>query len=257
MSNTFSPLPPPWEEEDLAHSPVTSAVKSLAAELYARITSSRYSYGTRLPAERQFADEFKVSRNTVRHALDLLESSQIISRRAGSGSFVTFREAPSTEMSQPNPSSKTGVIFDDVAEATSPLELNVVRTIIEPETVRLAIINMSPRDIVKLEKILVKLEAVTTDAQEFSRWDVKFHLQIAEGTHNPLLIAIYRHINHVRAHAHWTTTKVKTLSPNRIRDYQKKHRSIFEAIEARDIESAVEFVKLHMMEVQRDLMSRY
>ena len=61
-------------------------------------------------------------------------------------------------------------------------------------------------------------------------------------------------INHVRNDAHWSTTREKTYSPNRIREYKQQHRSILEAIQARDIETAVELIKLHMTELQRDLM---
>ena len=90
--------------------------------------------------------------------------------------------------------------------------------------------------------------------EDFSKWDLQFHLEIARGTRNPLLIGVYELIDHVRRHAHWARNREKTLSPKRIREYQSKHRSIYDAIEALDIESAVEFSKLHMTEVQRDLM---
>jgi len=200
------------------------------------------------------AQEFGVSRNTVRQALDLLASCKIVSRKPGSGSFVIHQVSnpvsgmPATAASEPDGAGA------DIAEITSPLELNVVRTIIEPEMVRLAVINMSARDIGNLREVLEKLEAITTSAADFAYWDEQFHMAIAKGTHNPLLIAIYRSIDHVRRHAHWGTNKEKMLSPNRIREYQKVHRSIYEALEARDIESAVEFIKLHLIDVQRGLM---
>jgi DNA-binding FadR family transcriptional regulator len=141
----------------------------------------------------------------------------------------------------------------DIAETTSPLELNIVRTIVEPEIVRLAIINMSARDISNVRAIVDKMAGVTTSAADFAALDEQFHLALAEGAHNTLLTAIYRLINDVRRHAHWEATREKTLSPNRIRDYQKLYRSICSAVEARDVESAVEFVKLVMVEIQRDL----
>jgi DNA-binding FadR family transcriptional regulator len=237
-------------------------VKALADALFQRIVSDTYSYGTRLPAERHLAEEFGVSRNTVRQALDLLEAHDVIARRAGSGSFVIHSETeaasepvrPALAAADSTETSGLSARLLEIAEITSPLELNVVRSIVEPEMVRLAVINMSARDIAKLKECLAGLETVTTSPEEFSRWDLAFHLQIARGTHNPLLIGVYELIDQVRRHAHWARTKEKTLSPNRIHDYKAKHQSIYEAIEARDIESAVEYTKLHMTEVQRDLM---
>lgn len=258
MNSNFSQqtVNPPWQHSATAQ-PVTKSVKVLANELFGRILADAYPFGTRLPAERQLAVEFGVSRNTVRQALGLMESHAVVSRRAGSGSFVTFRSPePGSAKAEKasNPIGEVGINLSEIAEITSPLELNVVRSIVEPEIVRLAVINMSARDIEKLRGCLAELEGVKTSAADFSDKDLEFHLQLARGTHNPLLIGLYEIIDHVRRHAHWARTKEKVLSPNRIRDYQDKHRSIFEAIEARDIESAVEFTKLHMTEVQRDLM---
>jgi len=233
---------------------MTGEVKSLAAECFSRICEDRYSFGTRLPSERQLAEEFDVSRNAVRQSLDLLEDFSIVSRRPGSGTFVSFRPADN-ETRESGAAAVDGFLgLDEIADVTGPLDLNVVRTILEPEIVRLAVVNMSARDIGRLKDILQKLEAITTNAADFSHWDELFHLELAKGTHNPLLIATYTLINHVRRQAHWAITKEKVLSPNRIKEYQNMHRSIFDAIEERDIESAVEFVKLHMSTLQEDLV---
>lgn len=255
---------PPWERKGSITHPVTKSVKALANTLFQRIVTDSYSYGTRLPAERHLAEEFAVSRNTVRQSLDLLEAHEVISRRAGSGSFVTHSEAaaaaPAPTAAEPAAVPSNSEMAElsarllEIAELTSPLELNVVRSIVEPEMVRLAVMNMSARDIAKLKECLIGLESVTTSPADFSHWDLAYHLQIAKGTHNPLLIGVYELIDHVRRHAHWARNKEMTLSPNRIQEYKAKHRSIYEAIEARDIESAVEYSKLHMTEVQRDLL---
>ena len=252
-----SPTRPPWDRRGAVAHSVTKVVKSLADMLFAGIVDETYPFGTRLPAERQLAEAFAVSRNSIRQALDLMETHGVIARRAGSGSFVTYRA--STEMVEEDgaverPLTDLGINLQEIAEITGPLELNVARSIVEPEIVRLAVINMSARDIGKLRQILDELEAVTTSADDFARGDRDFHMQLARGTRNPLLIGIYALITHVRRHAHWARTTEKTLSPARIRDYQKKLRSIFEAVESRDIENAVEFVKLHMTDVQRDLL---
>ena len=245
---------PPWEREGALTQPVTKSVKDLANRLFGQIVADSYSYGTRLPAERQLAQDFAVSRNVVRQALDLMENHAVITRRAGSGSFVTYRLPSEPAAERPDANADFAGRLSEISEITSPLELNVVRSIVEPEMVRLAVINMSVRDIAALKDCLAGLASVTTSAEDFARWDLAFHLAVARGTHNPLLLAVYELIDHVRRHAHWARTNEKTLSPRRIRDYQAKHRSIVEAIEARDIESAVAFTRLHMTEVQRDLM---
>lgn len=246
---------PPWEQDTSRHPFVTEAVRTIANALYARIATGRYAYGTRLPPERQISAEFGMSRTIVRKAIDMLEAFDLVSRQQSRSRFVTYRARRPGEGGGDEQRGSAGGddSLGDVAETTSPLDLNVVRTIFEPEMVRLATINMSARDIANLRRIVDGLCAVTTNATDFAQWEEQFHLALAEGTHNVLLAAVYRLINGVKRHAHWSATREKTLSPNRIKEYQKLYRSVCAALEARDIESAVEFAKLTMVEAQRDL----
>jgi DNA-binding GntR family transcriptional regulator len=70
---------------------ISSTVQTVVATLFARIKSEDYGTDERLPSERTLAAELGVARNTVREALDVLETRGFIRRRAGSGSFVTYR----------------------------------------------------------------------------------------------------------------------------------------------------------------------
>lgn len=245
---------PPWNLPDSQSVGATEAVQAVANSIYARILKGQYPFGSRLPPERRIGEEFHVSRTIVRKSFDLLETYNFVSRPRGHSRYVVYTQDDGRGGSaMPIPESDDS--HEDIAESTSPLELNVVRSIVEPEIARLAIINMSARDITNLRAIVDQMSAVTTSASDFARWDEQFHMALAEGARNTLLTAIYRLINDVRRHAHWNATREKTLSPNRIRDYQKLYRSICVSLEARDIENAVEFVKLLMVEAQRDLTS--
>ena len=248
-AGTQGPIPP-WYAEHGSYPFVSEAVKRVADSLFARIASRHYAFGKRLPSERELGDEFGVSRTIVRKAVNMLQAFGLISKEQGRNRYVSYQSADQASAGMEAESQARSF---NLAETTSPLELNVVRTIVEPEIVRLAVINMSARDISNLRAIVSGMSSVTTSAAEFARWDEQFHLALADGTQNKLLRAVYRLINDVRHHAHWSITRDKTLSPNRIRDYQKLYRSICGALEARDIENAVEFVKLLMIETQRDL----
>ena len=231
----------------LGDAPIREPVKSIAQQLLARIQSNEYRSGSRLPAERHLADEFDTTRTAIRDALEFLEQENVIRRRPGSGSFVlsSRKDENSRTISPHNVAA---------AENTGPLELQVVRAIFEPETVRLAVIHMSPKDIEKLRQIIDRMEAVHTDREAYARCEEDFYLQLARGTENPLLIAIFELVTDVRRLAHWRAHRQKTLSPNRIRENQRRHRSMFDAIENRDMESAVEYVRLQLVEEQRGLM---
>ena len=61
------------------------AVQMVVDALSTRLASGDYPRGSRLPAERQLAASLQVARNTLREALDILESKGLIQRRANAG----------------------------------------------------------------------------------------------------------------------------------------------------------------------------
>ena len=197
-----------------------------------------YAFGERLPAERQMAKSFASSRGTVRKALEDLAADGFIERRVGSGTFVTFSGQPADA---------------DIAEITSPLELVQVRQVIEPAMIQLAVRNATIRDISLLASAVEQLEA-SQDPDSFTHWDQRFHLLIAEATHNPLMVLIYRQINHVRGHAQWRAAKDKVLTRHRMQVYNEVHRAIYENIRDRDPDGCARLIHEHLAVAHSDLV---
>lgn len=249
---------PPWDEDDEVRHPVSAKSRRLADMLFAEIIAGEHDFGTRLPAERVLAKNSGVSRNTVRQALSLMEHFGIIQRRMGSGSVVCYRfnEMPSDAVA-PSPALPEGLdLYDlyNVSETTSPLGLGVVRSILEPEIARLAVLNMTSRDIEAIKAIQLEIEAVSVDGDRFSTLDDAFRMQLVAGTLNPLLVAIYSMVNRVGREAVWSVQRRRRLSPARIKEYKFQNRSLCEALENRDIEAAVEYMKLSLVDFHQDLM---
>lgn len=222
---------------------VGETVRVVMGTLYARIQSGEYPSDSRLPSERALAAELGVSRNTVREALDVLETRKMIRRRQGSGSFVTFQ---TEQVEAPIPGS--------VGERTSPLDHLIVRSIIEPEMTRLAVMNMTPKQLEKLAQIVARIEAVRTDLNEFIKLEEEFYRMIATATRNPLLESCYEMTIEVSRQSFRTALMRKHLTPDRIQDYQTRFNSLFNAIATRDLEAAVEITKLHLVEEQKLFM---
>ena len=239
---------------DRSGEPILGAtVQHVIDTLTTRIVAQEYAVDERLPSERQLAQDLGVARNTVRDALDRLEERGLIRRRAGSGSFVTYD--PQGESAS----------HSHVAAETGPLQLQVVRGILEPEMIRLAIITMPPRAIEALGETLSRMEAVQAevrraakalyaDANAFVRLEEEFHQQIAMGTANPLLIACYKLVIDARRQSFRAAMYRRHLTPSRISAYQRAYNALFNAIAARDIEEATEFMKLALIEDQKLLM---
>jgi len=215
------------------------ATGSVVSQLRNLILEGQYAYEERLPAERNLAEEFNVSRGTIRTVLQILEEQNLVTRKVGSGTYVTHRELSNQH---------------DISSITSPLEMLEVRIAIEPQMVRLAITNASHRDLEELRKALRQCEECDGDAEKFARADTAFHMALAQCSKNKLLCWVYERISEVRRYSQWRMMKAKLLTPERIDYYNNQHRILYEAIASRDANEAVGIIKKHLFGVQDDLL---
>ncbi len=242
--------PAPWDQAYDNGPTLSKRARDLADEIFARIADQRYPLGTRLPAEREVARSFSVSRDTVRKALSLLEHHGLIERHAGSGSVVCYRPDP-----QDLANGALAVLnIGELKETTSPLEYCVVRSIVEPEIVRLAVLNMTSRDIDKMNQIQERLDLVTSDGEAFGRLDDELRQHLAECTRNPLLSAIFGITLNVGQGADWAIKGRQALSPGRIRDGVARNRSLCAAMSRRHVEAAVEQSKIALADIHQELI---
>ena len=124
---------------------------------------------------------------------------------------------------------------------------------LEPAICKLAAVNATRRDLFELEHCLNRLENAQ-DRESFSQADEDFHMILAECTHNPLLVWLYRQTNEVRAHDQWGLMKQKILSRENILSYNAQHREIFEALRRRDVDLAESTIRSHLEKARNDLL---
>ena len=236
-SSISDPQPPAAQKADGNRIGGTTA--SVAAQLRRAILDGQYAFEERLPAERNLAEEFGVSRGTIRSVLQILEEQHLVTRQLGSGTYVAHREIANQQ---------------EIASITSPIEMVEVRIAIEPQLVRLAIANASARDLDELRDALRECEACEGDSERFARADTAFHMALAHCSRNSLMAWIYERISEVRRHSQWGRMKSKLLTHERIDYYNRQHRALYEAIAARDTTQAVKLIKQHLYGVQDDLL---
>jgi DNA-binding FadR family transcriptional regulator len=219
----------------------TRGANSITSRLKRAIESGVYSDGDQLPPERQLAVAFGTARSTIRKALDQLEQKNLVVRRVGSGTFVSYQGPVQDAMS-------------DVTDLISPLQLIEARIAIEPSMSRLAALHASARDLDAIESILLRIEATTDDQDLFTKLDSEFHLALARCSRNPLLYRLYQHINTVRNHAQWEQMKQIILVREKIDIYNQQHRAIFEALKMRDPATAADLISKHLETARQDLV---
>jgi DNA-binding FadR family transcriptional regulator len=245
---------PPWVDDLSRHPLITPQAKEIATRVFARIASGAYPFGTRIPAERDLALEFQDTRATIRQALEFLSTYDVVARRAGSGTFVSYRKSAG-QPPQGDGGAGTGhVTIHQLAETASPFAMSIAESILEPEMVRLATIYMSTRDLGELGAQLAKLETIVTESDVFAALEDDFMMMIARGTHNSLIAAMYAILHEVRRQPQWAASRKQMLTPSKIRSIQMLMRSLYEAISRRDVETAVELIKLHVASTHEDMI---
>jgi DNA-binding FadR family transcriptional regulator len=185
--------------------------------------------GTRLPPERDLADQLGISRSTLRQAITtLVQSGHLESVRGrGGGTFVV-----------PEPPLAEGV--------AGPLPPNWhetydTRVAIECGAAMLAAERADPDTLELMRESVERMDAAV-EFDDYRRGDIRFHIAVAQATGVARLVALMTEvqgeISELIAHiAH--PTEVLTHS-------NAEHRRIIEALEQRDGQRAVRLLRRHL-----------
>jgi len=150
-------------------------VEKSAEDIRRYIKENNMAPGDKLPTEKELSALLGVGRNTVREALRLLLSQNLIMIRQGAGSFISEKKGISDD-----PFGFSMV--DDKRKLTE--DLLQVRVMIEPQIASLAAQNRTAEDLKKVEEALFKVEAAMEQRKNFAMEDADFHASIAMCTHN-------------------------------------------------------------------------
>jgi DNA-binding FadR family transcriptional regulator len=218
------------------------AFVEITDEIKRNIINGKYQLGMRLPSERAFAEEFQISRATIREALRALELADIIESRVGQGTFIK-----SIDFSEGDP-------LLEIANQTSPSEVFEARLAIEPYLAKLATINATREDLSLFETCLQKAKLAIGNIEEFEKLDAEFHHLLATSAKSSLLESFVEIINKVRMEKLWGTLKVRSLNVKRMENYYLQHIAIYESIKERNINKATELTTLHLKTVKSNML---
>jgi len=217
------------------------AFDEIIGQVKAMIQDGTLMPGDRLPSERALAEQFAVSRNTVREALRMLEIAGLVQlkRGASGGSFIA---APSSSLAADTLSNAlhlTDFSLGDLVETLRDLSSITAVTAIE---------RMSDDDLAKLDAN-VRRAAELTQAGEWDekmRLHLEFYAIMAEATENPVLVLMVRTLLDV---AEKVILRVGVTQDDSI---VRSRRALLKALRARDSDAALaelarHFTKLHEM----------
>jgi len=210
--------------------------RQVADQLRALIDSGEYRVGSRLPTERDLAEQLKVSRPTVREALIALEVEGRVRIRVGSGIYVN-----EPALAPPLPAA---------AEIEGPFELLRAREFIEGAIAEQAARVATPEDIARIDASLEAMANVQHPGEASMIHDRAFHVAVAGCLDNAVLVRVVGELFDQRLNPYFAKLAHYFENPASWNAALAEHRAIRDAIAAHDPDAARVTMREHLARSQ-------
>lgn len=210
-----------------------------------QLIEKQYKPGDKIPTEMELAEFLGVSRTTIREAVKILCSSNILEIKRGNGTFVC--ENPGL------PADPLGVKALD--ESKVKHDLFETSKVMEPVLVKLAAEKASDASIEKVREVHQKYldllagyrDGDYVPAKEFRKLDVAFHQAVIDCCDNEIISrSVPMFISTCAAwHDVWVSLDLDRILSN----FETDHTAILKALEERDPEKAYRLALEHTEEV--------
>ena len=204
------------------------------------ILNGQLKPGDQLPAERDLAQRFGVSRTAVREAVKTLREKGLVEAYSGRGTFVTNGSSHTIRQSL-----DLMIRFNQEEGWTHLAEL---RSVLEPEIAALAAPRIEEQLLITMREAVAAMDRSLHDPEAYVEADLDFHLALAEAAANPIILSLIDSIVGLLREQRMGIFQVEG-GPER---GQYHHKKILEAVEHRDSAGAREAMKAHMRQVRED-----
>lgn len=183
------------------------------------INSGQYKAGDRLPAERDLAEGFDVSRPTIREAIIALEAMGVVEVKTSSGVFVLEQQSANDTLEE---------------EKITAFELTQARALVEGEAAALAAGVITNDELNQLSLTLKAMETgIDADAA-----DREFHAIISNATRNKAILLSVKKYWQLRDSITQIKSAYQGVCSQSDKDRLEEHRAIYNALEQRDAQKA-------------------
>ena len=211
-----------------------------------RIVSGDWQPGRVLPNLDRLAEEFSVSRLSIREAMKLLAGKGLVQSKPRRGTIVR----PRNEWSRLDPDVVIWQIGDE-PNAAFVRSLFEVRSIIEPEAAALTAIRASEAGLAEIERAFAVMAVSDPSSRESIKADVAFHQAILTGTGNEFIAAFAPAIE-MSLSVTFSVQRAAQLDQDH---FVPRHRAILEAIRHGDPDAARAAFRILLAEAETDAMT--
>jgi DNA-binding FadR family transcriptional regulator len=221
------------------------AFEEIAGQIRTELSQRRLKAGDRLPPERALAEQFGVSRNTLREALRSLENAGLLRLQKGATGGAFVRESTGDAVI-------TGLRDMFHLGAIQPEHLTEARVLIESIAVRTACERATPQDIQALNANVAALERATRERASFydvAALNLDFHRILARATKNPVMVIVMEALLDVMQHF------IRAIGQKQNPWILPSRRRFMKYFEARDGDAAVHEMEHHLHRLNRHYLS--
>jgi GntR family transcriptional repressor for pyruvate dehydrogenase complex len=215
-------------------------VAAVIRRLEEALLDGSFPANAKLPSERELAQRYAVSRNTVREAIQQLGARGLVHIRPRSGVFV------SDQLRTGAPSPWAQLIADSPARRDDILEF---RRVLEGATAYFAALRGTDEDLERIRAATARLEQARRDGNHAgeSRVDVELHEAIAQASRNSMFLHLHSSITKMmREHIIRNVDGLRELNQSVSENLALQHRTICDAICARRPEEARTAMQTHI-----------
>jgi len=199
----------------------------------ARIEDGTLKPGDRIPPEREFAKELKISRASLRMGIGYLAAMGVMKVRHGVGTFVA---------DGPAEFGKSSLGLLGALHGFLPWQMFEARLVIEASVASLAAERATDEHIAELAEEVAEMYASLTDPHEYLVHDVRFHRTIARAAGNPILAALMETIT-----ANLYDNRSLTVANSKdLKESAEMHREIYRAIRSHNSPQAKLSMEQHL-----------
>jgi len=216
-------------------------VGSVTRKLEEALLDGTFPANSKLPSERELAERYAVSRNTVREAIQQLGARGLVQIRPRSGVFV------SDELRTGAATSPWGqLIADSPARREDILEF---RRVLEGATAYFAALRGTDEDLERIRSAMARLEQARREGNHAgeSRIDVELHEAIAQASRNSMFLHLHSSVTKMmREHIIRNVDGLRELNQSVSEILTLQHRTICDAICTRRPEEARTAMQTHI-----------
>ena len=225
-------------------SPIKSS--KLSDEVYKQIvsliSSGKLNPGDKIPSERELAADLRISRQSIREALNRAVVMGLIEVRQGEGSFI---------LSSVKKSLKPPLTLIIEEEASRIFDFLEIRKLVEGWCAEKAAIEATEEDLENMAAILEEMKKVASKDKQWEELDLDLHLSFAKATHNVIAVHI---MEALKSNFKPFFRFAKSMpSSEKIDILWQHHYEIFKAIKQRDPQTSKKKVVEHLNYIREKL----